>query len=156
MSYTPAQVAAKAHVSAQSVRNWGKEYSEFLSPGASGQHGARIFTDEDLDVLLAVAALRRSGVPPAEIPERLRDNSVPPVIDVVQTALQAPQESAQSSENISIALYNALQSRLEAVERSVAEQAAQRRQMAAVYLLGILSGIAFVIVLFLAFERLGQ
>jgi ABC-type Fe3+-siderophore transport system permease subunit len=57
---------------------------------------------------------------------------------------------------MSIALYNALQSRLEAVERGVAEQAAQRRQMAAVYLLGILSGVALVIVLFLAFERLGQ
>jgi hypothetical protein len=104
---------------------------------------------------LAVAALRRSGVPPAEIPERLRDNSVPPVIDVAQTALQLPQDSLQSNENMGLALYNALQSRLEAVERSIADQAAQRRQNIAMYVLGIFSGVALVIVLFLAFERSG-
>ncbi len=156
MPFTPAQVAAKAHVSPQSVRNWGKEYSEFLSPQASGEHGPRLFNDADLDVLLAIASLRRSGVPPAEIPQRLRDNTVPPVIDMVQTALQAPQESAQSTENMSVVLYNALQSRFEAIERRIDAQAAQQRQNVAIYLLGVLSGVGLVIALFLAFERMGQ
>lgn len=129
MPYTPIQVARRANVAVQSIRNWSNDYAEFLSPAARGEAGPRIYSDEDMSVLCAVAALRKSGVRRDEIMQRLREE-VPGVVDVVlestvgpaveDATLQATQ-SLQTEPQTALALYS-LQSRVEALERHAERQ----------------------------------
>ena len=117
MSFTPIQVARRANVAVQSIRNWSRDYAEFLSPGARGEAGPRLYSDEDVSVLCAVAALRKSGVARAEVVARLRED-VPGVVDVEPTP--QPTQATQTGQNEALALYAAqssLQSRVEALER---------------------------------------
>lgn len=115
--YTPTQVARRANVHSNSIRNWAREYGEFLSP----QTSPRLFTDEDVQVLCAVAALRKSGVPPNEVAERIREREqAPPVVDATPTASlhEAPQAHIEVQSSVHYG-YNAVASRLEALERRV-------------------------------------
>lgn len=117
MPYTPIQVARRANVVVQSIRNWSRDYAEFLSPGARGEAGPRLYSDEDVSVLCAVAALRKSGVARAEVVARLRDE-VPGVVDVEPT--QQPTQATNAGQGEALALYavqSSLQSRVEALER---------------------------------------
>lgn len=91
---TPTEVARKANVSVQTVRNYTREYANLLSPGARGEVGTRLFSDEDVEVFCTIAALRKSGVPPGEIAQRIRNNEAPPIIDVTPQA--TPQEATGS------------------------------------------------------------
>lgn len=98
---TTKQVAKIANVSEQTVRNYTRDYAPLFSTAARGENGTRLFSDEDVQVFCAIADLRKSGVPPAEVIERVRVGNV--VIDVApqnnpheatqspQTALEAPQ-----------------------------------------------------------------
>lgn len=118
--YTPIQVARRANAHPNSIRNWAREYAEFLS--SPGQSGRRLFTDEDMQVLCAVAALRKSGMPPGEVAERLR-NPQPPIVDVepqenAQDALQSPHAAHDAPLAIQIG-YNALQGQIDALGRRV-------------------------------------
>lgn len=90
---TPTEVARKANVSVQTVRNYTREYADLLSPTARGEVGTRLFSDEDVEVFCTIAALRKSGVPPGEIAQRIRDNEAPPIIDVTPQA--KPQEATE-------------------------------------------------------------
>lgn len=124
MPYTPIQVARRANVVVQSIRNWSRDYAEFLSPGARGEAGPRLYSDEDVSVLCAVAALRKSGVARAEVVARLREE-VPGVVDVVvervvEEATPQPTQATNAGQGEALALYAAqssLQSRVEALER---------------------------------------
>lgn len=117
--YTPAQIAQRANVHPNTVRNYSRDYAEFLSPGARGDDGPRLFDDADLSVLCAVAALRKSGVSAADVPAHLRTISL---VDTIQTpTLPAPQ-NAQEGQGEALSLQmvsNMLQSRLEALERRI-------------------------------------
>jgi DNA-binding transcriptional MerR regulator len=104
--YTPSQVADKANVSVGSVRNWSNDYAELLSSGASGKAGPRLYTDEDMQVLCTVAALRRTGMLPAAIIARLKADAAPPVVDV---APSPPTETLQTSYNTPQTPQDALQ-----------------------------------------------
>lgn len=117
MSFTPIQVARRANCAVQSIRNWSRDYAEFLSPGARGEAGPRLYSDEDVSILCAVAALRKSGVARAEVVARLREE-VPGVVDVEATP--QPTQATRTAQNEALALYAAqsgLQSRVEALER---------------------------------------
>lgn len=124
---TPAEVARKANVTAQSIRNYSRDYADFLSPGARGEDGPRLYTDEDVEVLCAIAALRKSGVPPAEVVTRLRNGTVPLVVDAEPEAafsppgqtLNAVTERAEEPITPPQMAYMMLQSRIEALERRV-------------------------------------
>jgi DNA-binding transcriptional MerR regulator len=83
MPYTTSQVAKIAHVSPSSVRNYTNEYAELLSPAARGENGSRLFDDADLQVFCTIADLRKAGIPPAEIIERIRsDAAAAAIIDL--------------------------------------------------------------------------
>lgn len=112
--YTPIQVARRANAHPNSIRNWAREYAELLSEQTAGR---RLFTDEDVEVLCAIAALRKSGVPPGEIADHIRNQAVP-IVDVVleENAQAAPQAPIDILSSVPIA-YNALQGRMEALER---------------------------------------
>lgn len=123
MPHTPIQVARRANVAVQSIRNWSRDYAEFLSPGARGETGPRLYSDEDMSVLCAVAALRKSGVNRAEVVARLREET-PGVVDVqpTPTATPLPTEGQKTRLDDALALYavqSSLQSRVEALERRV-------------------------------------
>lgn len=142
--YTPAQVAKRANAHPNSIRNWAREYAELLSPAARGETGPRLFSDEDVEVLCAVAALRKSGVSPSEVAQRIRKREqTPPVIDVeATTSLQEGPQALQTTDKAPEAIqigYSNLQSRVEALERRVENGASQ-------LITGIVIGAAVVLV----------
>lgn len=119
MPLTPTQVARRANVSVQSVRNWTNDYAEFLSPAARGETGTRLFDNEDVDTLCTIAALRKSGVPPAEVAARLRSGA-PTVIDAEPQAAPQKPTDAPHDAIMSHQVQSMLVARLEAVERTQA------------------------------------
>lgn len=129
---TPAQVAKVTNVTSQSIRNWSREYAAFLSPGANAQ--ARLYTDEDVQILRLVADLRKSGMPRDEVAARLRNgDTAPPVIDASpQIAPNEPQNELNTSLAMQMG-FSALQGHVDALARRVdalaMEQSAQRRQV---------------------------
>ena len=77
-------------------RSKAKDYSQFLSPGASGSSGQRIFTARDLDVLKYVAQLRSEKIQRDVIIARLGETSFPeidestPVAQSLDKQLEVP------------------------------------------------------------------
>src|SRR5688500_4613646 len=114
--YTPTQVAKRAQVHPNSIRNWARDYADPLSPQASGEAGPRLFNDEDVQIFCTVAALRKSGMSPAEVANHLRNGTAPSIVDATpQQSLQQPTESLQMAQDAPLALYtahSALQSRV--------------------------------------------
>lgn len=160
---TPAQVAKSANVTVGTIRNWTRDYGDLLSPEARGENGPRRFNDEDVSVILAIAALRKSGVPPSEIAQHVSNHEVPPVVDAnvdtPQSPLQSDYNALQSVQVLPQALqiaHNALQSRVEAVERAL--QLVEQRQAARVDALvtGIVLGGAAVLIVVALVLALGQ
>lgn len=126
-NYTTKQVAQRANVADNTVRNYIKEYPDFFSEAAHGRNGPRLFNHADLETVCTIAALRKSGMLPGDIAEHVRQQEAPPVIDVAATPAQIPlQEAAnalQTRGDGALALqagFNALQQRVEAVERTQA------------------------------------
>jgi DNA-binding transcriptional MerR regulator len=89
-------MATLAGISEQTVRNFTRTYAELLSPAGRGEMGARAFSDEDTQVLLSVATMRRAGVPPAEIIERIKRGDV--YIEPQQTTTTSPQATPSPQE----------------------------------------------------------
>lgn len=125
MPATTAQIAKIAGVSVQTVRNYTREYGELLSPQARGEAGARVFNDEDTRIFCAIVDLRKSGVPAAEVAQRIRRGDV--VIDGYATRTtsvaphQAPQTATEAPQAPQIAQYSP-QAFVEALERHHARQ----------------------------------
>lgn len=125
MPATTAQVAKIANVSVQTVRNYTREYGELLSPQARGETGQRLFSDEDTRIFCAIVDLRKSGVPPAEVTERIRRGDV--VIDGFTTFTTSvahqtsPQNATEAPQVPTIAEYSP-QAFIEALERHHARQ----------------------------------
>lgn len=162
MAYSPAQVAKVLGMTAQSVRNWSRDYAALLSPTARGDAGQRAFNDQDLDVLRNVVALRRSGLPPAEILTRLQ-GGVPPVVDAQAQAapegggIGDPEVSPgpapglksefrglnddQATRWLVASSQQALLGRLDALERAQAQQTRQRWAVGLVFCLGAVFGL---------------
>lgn len=125
MPATTAQIAKIAGVSVQTVRNYTREYGELLSPQARGEAGARVFNDEDTRIFCAIVDLRKSGVPAAEVAQRIRRGDV--VIDGYATLTtsvaphQAPQTATEAPQVPTKVEYSP-QAFIEALERHHARQ----------------------------------
>lgn len=66
--YTVQQVAALADCALQTVHTWSAEFARHLSPTANpGKRKQRMFTREDMAVLLLVAQLKADGMTYADI-----------------------------------------------------------------------------------------
>lgn len=94
---TPAQVAQQANVTAQTIRNYSREFAELLSPSAHGKDGPRLYTNNDVETLCTIAALRKSGLHRDEVLARLQNTGVPPVVDVKPEPQNETQISLQES-----------------------------------------------------------
>jgi DNA-binding transcriptional MerR regulator len=139
--YKPSQVAKMVNIHPNSVRNYSREYGEFLSAGARGENGDRVYTDEDVDVLRTIAALRKSGVPPSEVGERVRQRDVSPVIDVTpQEGLQALQPPSIVP-SIQLDSYNALHARMDSLERRLDTQVAAQHDRWMTFSMGLWIGM---------------
>jgi len=70
----PEQLAKRLNVTSATLRNWAaKDVTEFLSPLAQGQNGARrSFSDRDARILGWVAQMREQNIPLADIIDTLR------------------------------------------------------------------------------------
>jgi DNA-binding transcriptional MerR regulator len=160
MPHTPAQVAKVIGISVQAVRDWSRQYAPLLSPQARGAQGARLFDDNDVATLRTIAGLRRSGLRAEEIIRRVQDGEIPPIVDIAhestpQQATETPQTPTDAPLALHIA-HSALQSRIDAVERSVA--LLEQRQAARVDALvtGIVIGGAVVLIVVALVLALGQ
>jgi DNA-binding transcriptional MerR regulator len=161
MPYTPTQVSKLIGISVQSVRNWTREYAVLLSPEARGDNGQRLFGDEDLETMRTIAALRSSGMSPAEIIRRMQDCAVPPIVDVAQESPQpitteahtGPQEGPGTALALQAA-YTSLVGRLDTLERRLDAQASEARTRAGMFAVGVITGIFLVMVLFLIANQL--
>lgn len=147
---TPSQVAKALNLSVGTVRNWSREYAEYLTPAARGEHGHRRFSPDDVGLLRRVADLRGSGMNRDEILQRLADglwpaagdDVAPAVVDVTPEAPQTPQEAPHGAEFPPAVLFT-LQRQIEALE-------ARDRERFAVFVYGAAAGfIAFAIIFWL-------
>jgi DNA-binding transcriptional MerR regulator len=160
-TFNPDQAAIVIGASASTIRNWCKVYAGELSKGANPPTGTeRRLTQQDVAKLQQVKVSRDNRIGVDEIIKQLQaaanDNQVVPfTVDVAPTSHMAPQEGQGEALYLPTVI-TTLQGRMDAMERGISELTANRRQNVAMYVLGILSGVALVIVLFLAFERLGQ
>jgi len=158
MPSTPAQVAKRANVSVQSIRNWTHDYAEILSPEARGENGSRLFSDTDVEVLLTIAGLRRTGWPTGEILRRVQEGTVPSVVDVATDPPQSPYTTPQDSPlALLITAHNALQARLGSLEHTIAnvlrtanEQERKQHDRVMIFIWGAVAGMVGAIVLLLA------
>lgn len=70
--YTVKQASAAVGISVSTVRQWGKEYADFMSPLANPEKGKpRRYTDDDIAVLHTVNVLRAEFTPHEDIEHRL-------------------------------------------------------------------------------------
>lgn len=164
---TTAQVAKIANVSLQSVRNWTRQYPELFTPEARGEaaDGVRLFSDRDVEVMCAIADLRKSGVPSSEVIARINNGDVPPIVDIEATPHESPHEAptapheAQEAPLATQTVLSSLNARFEghdrlfeALQRQLDTQAAQQRAERHDRLwtlgLGILIGMVAAMVLF--------
>lgn len=121
---TTQQVADRANIHPNTVRKYSGQYAALLSHHARGEDGARLFTDEDVDTLCAIAALRRTGMHATAIVEQLGEAAAPSVIDLApteatQTAHAGHTDATQplAVQSIQHAAYIALHARVARVER---------------------------------------
>jgi DNA-binding transcriptional MerR regulator len=127
---SPAQVARLANVTPQTIRNYTREYAHLLSTQASGKSGNRLFTDEDVRILCAIADLRKSGVPPHEIASHLREET-PPIIDITpqspSNADFSPQMPLVAQSHV-VARFDALETRIDNYMTELRAEFRQRRK----------------------------
>jgi DNA-binding transcriptional MerR regulator len=157
MPYKPAEVAKLIGISVQAVRDWSRQYAAILSPQARGEQGPRQFDDSDLDTMRTIAGLRRTGLRADDIIQRVQDGSIPPLVEVAQEApQQSPQEphtnvTAPPGEALALQIAHttltALQSRLDALEQRLDNQAREGRTRAGMFALGLVAGIFVVLII---------
>lgn len=111
---TVSQVAKRANVAPNTVRNHVREYPDLFSEAARGLQGNRLFGDDDVEALCSLVALKNSGMPLADAAERIRLQAAPSVIDVDATTLQAP-ATAQDAPQITALALSSVQSQIEAL-----------------------------------------
>lgn len=142
---TPTQVARKANVSSQSIRNYSADYADLLSSTASRSDGPRLYTDEDASILCVIADLRKSGMPRAEIIDRIQNGDAPPIVEAVANApSNEAQEAQKTGQDATLAVQtvlSTLNARFEAIERRF--EARDRQAMWWTLGMGIWLGIVF-------------
>lgn len=93
---TPTNVSKRLDVSVSTVRRLTGEYADWLSPAANPRPGGtRIYTEQDVDVLSVIVAMRQDGAPEDEIIRAIESGVIPATVAPVEpvnpfSALPAP------------------------------------------------------------------
>lgn len=107
------QAARALGVSETSIRNWGKDFQEFLSPSANPAPGhPRQYTEDDLLVLSTVSVLRGQMVSPEDIRQALADGQRLEPLHRPQDEQAAENEDAAENQPRIMAAVNALEAAL--------------------------------------------
>lgn len=118
--YTPGQIARAIDVSNTSVRNWSREFSEFLSPSANPTPGTpREYTDSDLLVLSTIAVLRSQLVNTEDIRQALADGTRLEPLHRPQTEDAAESEDAAENTARAAAAVAAIENALVAQQNRI-------------------------------------
>lgn len=125
---TVSQVARKARVAPNTVRNHVRDFPDLFSEAARGLKGNRLFDSADVEAFCSLVALKDSGMPLMEAAERIREREAPTVIDVGATPLQraASPKEARSEEFLLPATITAMQRQIDAqnaeIKRAIRNQ----------------------------------
>ena len=133
MQYKPADAAKLCNTSANTIRNWCRDYAAFLSPGASGGAGDRLLTEQDIATLQYIAQLRAEKMLQPEITTRLKETSiganemlVPSDPLITHLAPSSAQDGPHQTQGVLVALQD-LQTQIEAIRASTAQDRLARR-----------------------------
>ena len=152
----PAEIAAQCNVTSNSIRNWSKEFREYLSEGANATE--RYYTERDATVLRYISTLKQEGMKTPEIAERLaemkfgeaetlesptsQDLTVEPSKALV--AQPAVQETP-SRDLATIVALNDLQTQIKVLERVQEEVKRSRQRDTLFFALGLTAGIVLAV-----------
>lgn len=182
--HTPAEAAnlitnprTNKPVNAHTLRRWCAAHAEYLSADANpGKNVQRRLTARDVEVLRAVADLRAQGENVETINAQLASMTFAVVVDdddgddvkvdtpdVNDASFDVqPAERPQEAPLALLAAHNALQSRMDALERRLDNQAAEARaaqqDRMTLFSWGVVVGLAIAVLLFVAaylFVQLG-
>lgn len=143
---TTSQVAAKANVAPNTVRNYVREYADLFSEAARGLQGNRQFDEDDVQTLCSLVALKTSGMPLAEAADRLRSQATPPVIDVAATQASPSLQEAQEATFAVQRIESSVQPQIEALRLEIALLHAQQKTGMSLFVTGVIVGAAVVLV----------
>jgi DNA-binding transcriptional MerR regulator len=149
----------KLQVSANTLRNWSEQYSDFLSLGARpGSKPERRFTEHDLTVLTYVKQLRSEGLERPAIIERLNETTFENV-ELLEATLQQTTElappalpEAPHAMPAVLVVVDAIEKRVNALEQSRQATGQGQRdyvQGIAIGAIGMLLFMLFLLLLFL-------
>jgi DNA-binding transcriptional MerR regulator len=155
MKYGTTEVARACNVTLNTVRNWCKDYSAYLSPGASGSDGQRVFSGRDLEVVKYIAQLRTEKMQKGAILQRLSETTFAEIdertdaTDTTFTAIQNAPDAQGDASAITVALHaiTTLQRRFEALEASVTESKRNQRDGVLMFGVGFIAALLFVVVI---------
>ncbi len=142
MQYHTTDAAKACNVTLNTIRNWCKDYSAFLSAGATVATGQREFTGRDMDVFKYIALLRSEGMQKDAIVQRLGETTFPEIEEgaiIEQPALQETPPSAPAP----LGARDDLETRLALLERSVIETQRAQRPNVWWFAVGLLAGLGF-------------
>lgn len=93
---TPTNVAKRLDVSTSTVRRITGEYADWLSPTATPRPGGtRIYTEQDVEILAIIVAMRQDGAPEDEIIRAIESGIIP--ANVATLPPQPPQQPTMLS-----------------------------------------------------------
>lgn len=116
---TPTNVAKHIGVSVSTVRRLTGEYADWLSPTATPRPGGtRVYTEQDVEVLSVIVAMRQDGAPEDEIIRAIESGVIP-----TNVATLPPQPPAAPPLDVVVKLDT--QDVINAIERLTATQERQ-------------------------------
>ncbi len=152
----PAEIAAQCNVTSNSIRNWSKEFREYLSEGANATE--RYYTARDATVLRYISTLKQEGMKTPEIAERLAEMKFgeaetleSPTVQaltvepgkalIAQPALQ----ETPSNDFATIVALNDLQTQIKVLERVQEEIKRGRQRDFLLVMMGVVIGVLLVV-----------
>ncbi len=156
MQYGTTDAATACNVTLNTIRTWAKDYSAFLSAGATGESGQRVFTARDLEVLKYVAQLRSERMQKGAILQRLDETTFSEIDTPLNTTnlaiANAPDPPDLTPAPIVTPEYLiSIQHDIEALKAAVTEGKRNQRDNMVVFVAGFLAACGLFILLLLIF-----
>lgn len=162
----PVEIAAQCNVTSNSIRNWSREFREYLSEGANAPE--RYYTERDATVLRYISTLKQEGMKTPEIVERLAEMTfgevetiesplaqTPPANSNKALAAQPALQESSSNDFAAIVALNDLRNEFTAKLATLEAAAKIPAQRWPDRVLGFCIGVAFTLVLIVILIAMG-
>jgi DNA-binding transcriptional MerR regulator len=165
MQYHTTDVSKACNVTLNTVRNWCKDYGQFLSDDATVTTGQRSFTGRDLEVFKYIALLRSEGMQKGAIVQRLGETTFADIdsgansieanpspgdhSSTVDATLQAHRNELMAPDGAPalIVVVDDLQKRMALLEASTKEDRHNQRDGVMMFGLGFIAALMFVLLI---------